>query len=200
MATSLTCVGIFWALLSFTAAISCFTGFYLPFWIKGRLLDKVDAYFSTFRRCNYPKITTLGEVQIIEECGRYSRFADIPSIWWQISTILVGIASALSLLVSITALAALCLTYVVHDGTARVGGAMQLLACLLLVCGLALYPLGWDNKEIKESCGDSATIYNIGTCEVSWSAYILTSSIVLLFLCFCLSFCASRYKISSFGS
>lgn len=57
-----------------------------------------------------------------------SRFWDIPSAWWQASTVLVGIASALSLLVAVTALAACCITYVVHTGTARVAGALQLIA------------------------------------------------------------------------
>lgn len=33
----------------------------------------------------------------------------------------------------------------------------------LLVCGgVVLYPMGWDNREIKESCGESAHIYKIG--------------------------------------
>lgn len=56
------------------------------------------------------------------------RFWDIPSPWWQASTILVGVASGLSLLVGVTAAAACCVTYVVHTGTARAAGFIQLCA------------------------------------------------------------------------
>ncbi|XP_026479541.1 LHFPL tetraspan subfamily member 6 protein-like [Ctenocephalides felis] len=72
MATSLTPVGVVWACLSFCAAMLCCTGFYLPFWIQGRLLGKVDAYFSSFRRCNYPRVSASGGIEIVQECGRYS--------------------------------------------------------------------------------------------------------------------------------
>lgn len=58
----------------------------------------------------------------------YCRFWDIPSVWWQVSTVLVGIGSALSLLVAVTASAACCITYVVHDRSAKVVGALQLIA------------------------------------------------------------------------
>lgn len=58
----------------------------------------------------------------------HSRFWDIPSPWWQASTILVGVASSLSLLVGVTASAACFVTYVVHTGTARAAGFIQLCA------------------------------------------------------------------------
>ena len=58
----------------------------------------------------------------------HCRFWDIPSPWWQASTVLVGVGSALSLLVAITATAACCITYVVHTGTARIAGALQFIA------------------------------------------------------------------------
>ncbi|XP_068909283.1 LHFPL tetraspan subfamily member 6 protein-like isoform X1 [Tenebrio molitor] len=192
MATSLTGVGILWATLSLAAALLCCSGFYLPFWIQGRLLGKVDAYFSSFRRCNYPRVSPQGVVEIVEECGRYSKFWDIPSPWWQASTVLVGTGSALSLLIAVTATAACCITYVVHSGTARVAGSLQLTAALLVIVGAAVYPVGWDNREVRESCGNSSHIYRLGTCELSWSVYLLASAVLLLLLCFCLSFCASR--------
>lgn len=56
------------------------------------------------------------------------RFWDIPSPWWQASTVMVGAGSALSLLVAVTAISACCITYVVHTASARVAGIIQLLA------------------------------------------------------------------------
>ncbi|XP_022188780.1 LHFPL tetraspan subfamily member 6 protein [Nilaparvata lugens] len=194
MATSLTGVGVVWALLSLAAALLCCSGFYLPFWIQGRLLGKVDAYFSSFRRCNYPRVTTQGVVEIVHECGRYSRFRDIPSVWWQASTVLVGAGSALSLLVAVTALAACCISYVVHTATARAAGCIQLLAALLVCGGIVVYPVGWDNREVRDCCGNESHVYKLGTCQLSWSAYLIGGAVLLLVLCFGMSFCAARGK------
>lgn len=126
------------------------------------------------------------------------RFWDIPSPWWQASTVLVGVGSALSLLVAITATAACCITYVVHTGTARIAGTLQFIAAVLVCSGAAVYPVGWDNREVLESCGNVSSVYNLGTCELSWSVYLLGSAVGLLLLCFGLSFCASRVKPGSF--
>lgn len=33
----------------------------------------------------------------------------------------------------------------------------------LLVCGGgAVYPVGWDNRELKQSCGNSSAVYKLG--------------------------------------
>uniref|UniRef100_A0A1B6KHI8 LHFPL tetraspan subfamily member 6 protein n=1 Tax=Graphocephala atropunctata TaxID=36148 RepID=A0A1B6KHI8_9HEMI len=194
MATTLTGVGFVWAFLSLAAAIMCCSGFYLPFWIQGKLMGKVDAYFSSFRRCNYPRVTSQGSVEIVMECGRYSRFWDIPSPWWQASTVMVGTGSALSLLVAVTAVSACCITYVVHTASARVAGALQLLSAILVSGGVALYPIGWDNREVRDCCGNTSHVYRLGTCQISWSVYLLSVAVATLFLCFCLSFCASQVK------
>ncbi|XP_022204919.1 LHFPL tetraspan subfamily member 6 protein [Nilaparvata lugens] len=198
MATSLTSVGLVWAIVSLIASLLCCSGFYLPFWLQGRLLGKVDAYFSSFRRCNYPRVTQQGVVEIVHECGRYSRFRDIPSVWWQASTVLVGAGSALSLLVAVTALAACCISYVVHTATARAAGCIQLLAAFLVSGGVAVYPVGWDNREVRDCCGNASHIYKLGSCQLSWSVYILGLAVVLLALCFTMSFCASRVVPGSF--
>ncbi|XP_054264770.1 LHFPL tetraspan subfamily member 6 protein-like [Macrosteles quadrilineatus] len=198
MATTLTGLGFVWAFLSLAAAITCCSGFYLPFWIQGKLMGKVDAYFSSFRRCNYPRVTSQGAVEIVMECGRYSRFWDIPSPWWQASTVMVGTGSALSLLVAVTAVSACCITYVVHTSSARIAGALQLFAALLVSGGVALYPIGWDNREVRDCCGNTSHVYRLGTCQISWSVYLLSVAVLMLLLCFCLSFCASQVKPGCF--
>lgn len=43
------------------------------FFFQGRLMGSTDAYFSSFRRCNYPKLTADGAVVLVHECGRYAR-------------------------------------------------------------------------------------------------------------------------------
>ncbi|XP_015364966.1 PREDICTED: lipoma HMGIC fusion partner-like 1 protein isoform X1 [Diuraphis noxia] len=192
MATTLTVAGMCWATLSLAASFLCSFGFYLPFWIQGRLMDKADAYFSSFRRCNYPRLMSDGTVALVHECGRYAKFNDIPSVWWQISTILIGGATAITVIVAVSAVSACCVTHVIQKSTAKVAGYLQLLAAALVSSGGAIYPIGWDNREVKESCGNISGPYKLGTCHLSWSVYMLGSSVALLLLCFYLSFYSSR--------
>lgn len=84
----------------FSSAASC-AGFFLPYWIKGQLKHQpnvVAAFFGTFRRCAFPQISAdQTEIVIINECGRYSAFVDIPSVYWQLTTLVVGTGSGLTL-------------------------------------------------------------------------------------------------------
>ncbi|XP_050541146.1 LHFPL tetraspan subfamily member 1 protein-like isoform X2 [Daktulosphaira vitifoliae] len=154
-------------------------------------MDQADAYFSSFRRCNYPRHISNGTI-IIRECGRYARFNDIPSVWWQVSTVLIGSATAITVIVAVSSISACCVTHVIQKSTAKIAGYLQLLAAALVSGGGAFYPIGWDNREVKESCGNISGPYKLGTCHLSWSVYMLGSSVVLLLLCFYLSFYASR--------
>lgn len=128
MATTLSGAGFFWAFLSMVTATLCSTGYYLPYWLHGSMLNATDVYFGTFRRCNYPRVSESGAVVIMNECGRYSTFGDIPSLSWQICTVLVGIGCGMLLLVGFTAVFACCISDVVSKGAARVGGILQLFA------------------------------------------------------------------------
>lgn len=53
----------------------------------------------------------------------------------------------------------------------RLVARVNLLSCILyhflvtavMICGgLVMYPIGWDNREVQESCGKSANVYNLG--------------------------------------
>lgn len=50
-------------------------GFYhfVSFLLQGTLRGEIDTYFGPFRRCNYPQVTAQGNVEIVQECGRYSK-------------------------------------------------------------------------------------------------------------------------------
>ncbi|XP_031774574.1 LHFPL tetraspan subfamily member 6 protein-like isoform X2 [Apis florea] len=168
--------------------------------VRGRLLGKADAYFGSFRRCNYPRIRAANTApEIVYECARYSSFWDIPSGWWQASTVTMGIGVAIAVIGALTLLAAAS-TFLPHilktPKHTRVLGSLQLLAAM--ICGgLVMYPIGWDNREVRESCGKGANVYNLGKCSVSWSSYLLVGSVALLMLCFGLSLCAARHKPSN---
>jgi len=197
MASSLTAVGVVWALLSLVAAVTNCVAFYIPFWIQGRLVERHDAFFGAFRRCNFPRVDETGLVAVVEECGRYNSFWSIPTCWWQVSTVLVGVGCGLSLLVATTAVAACCIAYVLNAGSARLAGSLQLLSVLMIFTGAAFYPVGWYAEEVRDACGPQADVYRIGDCQVSWSAYLMAAGVGTQLVCVALSGCASKVKPGS---
>ncbi|XP_039302723.1 LHFPL tetraspan subfamily member 6 protein isoform X5 [Solenopsis invicta] len=162
----MTVLCVLWATLSTVASILACSGFYLPYWIQGRLLGKADAYFSSFRRCNYPRIRAPNATpEIVYECARYSSFWDIPSAWWQASTVTMGIGVAIAVIGALTLLAAASsfLPHILRTPKhTRILGSLQLLAAAMICGGLVMYPIGWDNGEVRESCGKGANVYNLG--------------------------------------
>ncbi|XP_047342947.1 LHFPL tetraspan subfamily member 6 protein-like isoform X5 [Vespa velutina] len=167
---------------------------------KGRLLGKADAYFSSFRRCNYPRIRAPNATpEIVYECARYSSFWDIPSAWWQASTVTMGIGVSIAVIGALTLLAAASsfLPHILRTPKhTRLLGSIHFIAATMICGGLVMYPIGWDNQEVRESCGKAANVYNLGKCSLSWSSHLLIGSVILLMLCFGLSFCAARHKPS----
>ncbi|XP_029458621.1 LHFPL tetraspan subfamily member 6 protein isoform X2 [Rhinatrema bivittatum] len=127
MASSLTCAGLLWALLSLLCAAASCVGFFLPYWLLGAQLDK-PVSFGPFRRCAYPvrdegRQTTV----MVEQCGRYASFAAIPSAEWRICTVVTGLGCGLLLLVALTALMGCCVTELVSRTVGRVAGGIQFL-------------------------------------------------------------------------
>ncbi|MEE6525322.1 hypothetical protein FKM82_025244 [Ascaphus truei] len=120
----LTLSGTLWALLSLlSAAISCIS-FFIPYWLFGFQMGKLVS-FSTFRRCTYPAQTEERSVVMVEECGRYASFSTIPSLSWQICTVVTGVGCALLLLVSLAAVLGCCVGDLISRMTGRFLGAMQ---------------------------------------------------------------------------
>lgn len=35
-------------------------------------------------------------------------------------------------------------------------------AAIMVSLGLAVYPLGWNNREVQESCGNASQAYKLG--------------------------------------
>ncbi|XP_048504854.1 LHFPL tetraspan subfamily member 6 protein-like isoform X2 [Athalia rosae] len=156
---------VLWATLSIIASVLACSGFYLPYWIQGRLLGKADAYFSSFRRCNYPRLRAPNAApEIVYECARYSSFWDIPSAWWQASTVTMGVGVALAVIAALTLLAAAS-SFLPHilrmTKPTRALGSLQLIAAVMMCGGIVMYPVGWDNREVRESCGNGANVYNL---------------------------------------
>ncbi|XP_053329600.1 LHFPL tetraspan subfamily member 1 protein [Spea bombifrons] len=197
MANSLTFVGTLWALLSFlSAAISC-TSFFMPYWLFGSQMGK-PVSFSTFRRCTYPAHTEEKSVVMVEECGRYASFSAIPSLSWQICTLVTGIGCALLLLVSMAAVLGCCIGDLITRMSGRFQGAMQFVGGLLISSGCALYPLGWNSLEIQQACGNVSSQFQLGTCKLGWAYYCTGGgAAVAMLICTWLScFAGKKHKPS----
>ncbi|XP_070095395.1 LHFPL tetraspan subfamily member 6 protein isoform X1 [Equus caballus] len=198
MASSLTCTGVIWALLSFLCAATSCVGFFMPYWLWGSQLGK-PVSFGTFRRCSYPVHDESRQMMVmVEECGRYASFQGIPSAEWRICTIVTGLGCGLLLLVALTALMGCCVSELISRTVGRVAGGIQFLGglspvegdeilydvkldhelrslCkiggLLIGAGCALYPLGWDSEEVRQTCGYVSGQFDLGKCEIGWAYY-----------------------------
>jgi len=193
----LTIVGFGWSLLSLLAAGAVCTGYYLPYWLTDGNVSSYSAEFGCFRLC-YP-VKNVGTSMIASaisvQCGRYASFDEIPSVWWKICTVTVGIGCALATLIAFISLPAWCVTDVVSRASARMLGVYQLVAAILICVGCVLYPLGWDNnKWVKEACGRDQAVgpYVLGNCTIGWSFYLTLGGACALFICASLSAIAGR--------
>ncbi|KAL7991255.1 hypothetical protein Chor_015511 [Crotalus horridus] len=127
MASSLTCTGVIWALLSFLCAGASCVGFFMPYWLLGSQLEK-PVSFGTFRRCSYPVRDESRQITVmVEQCGRYASFQAIPSVEWQICTVVTGLGCGLLLLVALTALMGCCVYELISRTVGRVAGGIQFL-------------------------------------------------------------------------
>lgn len=124
MRSSLTLVGTFWAFLSLVTAVASSASYFLPYWLFGSQLGK-PVSFSTFRRCNYPVRGDGHNLIMVEECGRYASFTAIPSLAWQMCTVVTGAGCALLLLVALAAVLGCCMEELISRMMGRCMGAAQ---------------------------------------------------------------------------
>lgn len=83
---------------------------------------------------------------------------------------------------------------------------------LLILTGCALYPMGWANQEMRDICGSmpyelgmfvvfalfsSLTVYLLGTCQLSLSAYLLGFGLIALLVCILFGLISTR-KLSNY--
>ncbi|XP_006000309.2 LHFPL tetraspan subfamily member 6 protein [Latimeria chalumnae] len=170
MGQSLTCSGVLWALLSLLATAACCIGYFMPYWLLGFQLGK-PVSFSTFRRCTYPVRTEDRKLVMVEECGRYASFDAIPSLSWQICSVVAGVGCALLLVVALTAVLGCCIKNLISRTTGRLMGALQFVGGLLVSSGCSLYPLGWNSAEVQQTCGSTSNQFQLGSCKLGWAYY-----------------------------
>lgn len=127
MSRSLTSFGVVWILASVLSALTSCASYFMPYWLVGKSLNST-VYLGIFRRCNYLAKTPDGAEYVKHACGRYTTFADIPSVQWQACTVMIGLACIFLLFVALTTLFACCVKDVLTKFSATIGGVMQFLS------------------------------------------------------------------------
>ncbi|XP_072049566.1 LHFPL tetraspan subfamily member 6 protein-like isoform X2 [Amphiura filiformis] len=196
VSAGLTAIGVLWAMISFLATCASCVGYMLPYWIQGSMLNNTQAvYFGVFRRCNYPTI----EAGFVNQCGRYKTFVDIPSLSWQICTVVIGVGCIIAMFVSFTALLACCMNDLVTKRVGRFVGCLQFMAGILVGSGCVLYPLGWDHTQVQQACGQMSGLYRLGDCSMCFGYYTTIGGCGLLLLASLLSWKAGTSKTDAYG-
>lgn len=158
MASSLTCTGVIWALLSLLCAAASCVGFFMPYWLLGIQMDK-PVSFGTFRRCSYPVRDEESQTTVmLEQCGRYASFHGIPSLEWRICTVVTGVGCGLLLLVALTALMGCCISDLISRTIGRVAGGIQfvggeyLYACVFVCVRLCMLVPAANSEPNSTMC------------------------------------------------
>lgn len=202
------CCNCVWILISFVTSCAGGAAFYFPYWIRGELPSltindeqTVPTYFGSFRRCTFPRRLENGGVEIVEECGRYKTFHDIPSWAWQVTTVSGGVGCGLSLLASLIAVIACWMPSIWNKAIIRSLGLLHLFAGICISVALAIYPFGWGNGEMSVSCLTShghgqkpLSPFHLGNCELYYSFYVLGGCIITSIFLFLTSRCCSDKK------
>lgn len=206
MATSLSVVGVMWTVLSLCATLLACVGYIMPHWLQSSSASDGDVFlrqlssFGTFRRCGhrYVAVTAAprGAVQghFVVECGRYKSFSDIPSVWWQAATVLVGSGCCLSVVVVSAGLLCCCLNDAMSRRLGITACLLQLIAGGLMAVGCLLYPLGWNNAHVIQACTVLARRYSGGSCTIGWAYWATVSAGTTMVVCSWLACFAGKRK------
>ena len=61
---------------------------------------------------------------------------------------------------------------------------------MLYVIGVITFPAGWDAEQVLQLCGDGATKYNPGDCQIGWAYILIISGTAVGLVAAALSFSA----------
>jgi len=195
MKSSLSNIGIIWSILSFSSSVLMSAGFYFPYWIRGTIPHStLDSSFGIFRVCTYLIRLKDGSSRWMNECGRFTDFWDIPSVWWQAASVVMGVGCVLSLLISCAALICCCTPDSTTKSLAILAGGLQAVVVVFVACGCVIYPLGWDNAQVFRVCGRHSGKYSLGQCTMAWAFYATVTGALGTLICSLIACYSPKYK------
>ncbi|XP_013410515.1 transmembrane protein 211-like [Lingula anatina] len=163
-------ISLLWTLLSMLVAASCAFSFMQPYWIIDfEQWNSFGIYSFCYQENHSPDRTVHHHHCRIY--GGHFDFSFFPSSAWQASCVLFGGGCAFLCFAAILAITSLCLPSACDKKVALSAGYMQLVAVLIMIAGLIVYPFGLDSRLVSYYCGKTG-IFNSGDCHFGW-AYML---------------------------
>ncbi|KAK4317016.1 hypothetical protein Pmani_011877 [Petrolisthes manimaculis] len=172
-ATSWSVVAL-WTLVSLLVAMASLTALFTPTWFV-RHTPSPPTMFGVWAWCVGGEVR--GDQQ--QRCAAVGQSAGeghhgaLPSAVWVMVGALYGGGGAL---LGVTGVAALVVPFLpttqARAALAHVSANIQAAAVSLQAVGLLLYPLGLGSPFVRMQCGDAASLYASGTCELGY-AYML---------------------------
>jgi len=159
-----------WAVFVVIALILNVLVFLQPQWIGDDADSIIPGYFGTWEYCYglAPDSPYTCE-------GDFLVWDSILNGAFQATSLMVVI-SCLCLVVSIICFVLFCL---LNTATVlKVCACFQGPAALLMLLACVVYPIDWDNKQVRDVCGPDAGEYSLGVCQVRWG-YVLAITLVL---------------------
>lgn len=172
-------IGVLWAVFTMSCAIIDIIVFVQPQWLGDTEMSRGTGYFGLWKSCRL-----LQDGQDLLCSGKLNDLSSIQTTAFKLSTIFVALSVCFILFCIISMLA----FFFAHPCTVfRTCGYLQFICAVLLLCGVVIFPAGWDSPGVKEVCGPEAGSYSVGQCSIRW-AYIL--AIIGVVDCFVLSILA----------
>uniref|UniRef100_A0A7M4EPP6 LHFPL tetraspan subfamily member 1 n=1 Tax=Crocodylus porosus TaxID=8502 RepID=A0A7M4EPP6_CROPO len=168
--SSLTLVGVLWAFLFILTAVASSAGYFMPYWLLGSQLGK-PVSFGLFRWCIYLAQIHERSLVTMEERGRYASFDAIPSLSWQICTVVTEAGCAMLLLVALAAILGCCAEEAISWMMGCFLGAVPFVrgnvSSLCYINSLTGFRPLMGNKcdeqpEIQQACGNVSNQYQLG--------------------------------------
>ncbi|XP_037966846.2 LHFPL tetraspan subfamily member 3 protein [Plutella xylostella] len=154
-------IGVLWAIFAICYAIISVVAFVTPEWI-GDLETEYPRKFGLWQVCRADEAA--------EDCkGSLEAFMQIPGLVFRIATVLVGLAAALALF---TVCSMLLFLFCRSTTVFHICGWLQLLSAICMAGGVCVFPAGWGEGAVQETCGPAADQYHLGHCHIRW-AYML---------------------------
>lgn len=183
-----------WVLLSTAVFGLCSFALTQPYWLVGGGGRRKET-FGVVTYCAQAAAAAANATE--ERCDTYVgggggaagaggwRFSvdGVPSLSWRTTLLLYACGCVALGLASAQAAFCLCAPYRHRRRLSLIAGYFQLFAVILLITSLLTYPVGLDAPVVRAACGQSAGVYNGGTCIVGWSYALAITSTALAVFC-----------------
>ncbi|XP_076068176.1 LHFPL tetraspan subfamily member 3 protein-like [Oratosquilla oratoria] len=157
-------IGVLWGVFTLCFAIIDVVVFVQPQWMGDTQSSKGTGQFGLWQKC-IPNEGG-GEPTCTGKLDDFNSFLNMPAI---ISTVFAGLSMVLVLLCIICML----LFFFCKSSTVfHICGWMQVFSAVCLLVGILVFPVSWDSPEVREVCGPSARIYNLGECGLRWAFFL----------------------------